>query len=1026
MKSCLPLLVTTLAAPPWTLAQESHLRETAEAITLWTDDGLSLTLDRSTGAAVGLKMGDQAFPLPSIPLVRFEEVLELSDAPDLLDGTLLDPGGWNMPLEALEEGWLRVPGPEGQLPQRTVELNQAEAQPLILSGSCRAEMKSTASGWMNAHLALNIYGTYTDGEVMPEQSAYFGQYDHGPQFNRKILCPDKPLSHVKITMTYPGGECRAWYRDVTLRPGQYRISSPHAPCERLDARVMQEFALKEAALRGLLTYQPTRDYLEIRGRLESLEKADRVVSAYVAIPLDAVGGTWHDDFRTARPIEPGKLYRNSKWYGAGRDGYDSRYPLAAIETADGQGLCLATAVDEPRVFQIEYDAAQREFRLRYDLGLSPDAGRWANRGAFTALLFRYEARDGFRGATEKYHRIFDWAFLTKRVDREGLWLAFLTPKSIIGGDEDFHFQFVEAVGNLGWEETQGMVSLQYAEPWIHHHESPAHAKFEETQGPADPAAAIRRAERMAEDHSAEFPLDSRRRMAGYLSSYIEDPWGQPQGYFFRDPQGRNENMMIVNPNANLPPAEGSHFTSGDWDWEIIRETYLLWKQWSLPGWSLYRTGARPCLEVDTQQKASGQHSIRFDPIRSKGYWEQYVRGVSQTLYCPGESAGPFEFSFRARSENKPESGTGLRWHVELMSEKEELDAHTFDLNGTDGEWRLFRYTLETKWRPLAISLVLVNSPWFPDPTVLWIDDVRLTVAGQEDNLLVNGDFEEAQLLPGRLDGVYLDTMECYTNNLNYRRSHWPYAEEPLTFDCARQPALQQQFSHVEYGKRVAEWARLRGLLVFGNCTPGTCFAAPYLDILGGEESWTVGDAWAPKSDADFNFVRFMARAKPFCLLQYSDLDGKDVERYVKRCVFYGVFPGNQSSSRITGKWYWTNPVRVARDRPVYAKFMPLLVEIAQAGWQPLTLAQSDNEHIWLERFGQGERFYLTVFNPTSEPQAGRITLDPRTGLTRQSRLAEMVMEKEVPWRVEGSLSFDVSMAPEEVQVYRIGKDLTGE
>lgn len=1057
---------STLAWPA--TASESNLRETPQTITLWTEDGLHLTLDRATGRALELAAGERGFALPSRPLVRFEEVLEVPQAPDLLgDGSFRDgPGAWEIPEGSLEKAedpagsrWLRLAGPGQPFAKRVAALHQTEAQPLILAGWCRAEMHAEASGWMNAHLALNAYGVYADGSRMPEQSAYFGQYDHGPQFNRKILCPDRPLDRLEILLTTPGGGCKAWYRDITLQPAQYRIIWPNSPCERIDARVVQEFESPEGQLWGLITYQPLREALEVRCRWEVAPDPnpspanggggeDRAISAYLAIPCEAVGGLWHDDFRTSRKIEASGLYRNSKWYGAGRDGYDSRYPLAALETAEGVGLAIATAIDEPRVFQIEYDAAQRELRLRYDVGLAPDAGTWARRGSFTAYLFRYEARDGFRGATEKYHRLFPWAFLNKRAEREGLWLAFISPRAIPGGSEGLHFQFVEATGNLGWETQQGMTSLKYLEPWIIHHESPPHAPFEETRGPVDPQAALVRARQMALRRDPQVPPDSRYRYAAYLGSYIEDNWGQPQGYFFRSPQGRNENMMIVNPNPALPPPAGTPFSSGDWDREIFLETSRLWKQWSLPGWNLYRTSERPCLEIDPAQKASGQQSVRFDPIRSKGYWEQYVHGFSQVVYYrswdhegakgregpkheerEGVQAGEgakekeaFEFSFSARAEHVPPAGTGLRWMIEFQAEDETVEPHFIPLTGLNGEWQRFHHTLKAQKRPFAITVLLVNAPWFPDPTTLWIDDVRLTVAGDSENLLVNGDFEAAELLTGRLGGVYLDTMECYTNNLNYRRSHWLYADEPLTFDSGRRPALQQQFSHVAYARRMAEWIRPRGLLLFGNCAPGTCFGAPYLDILGGEENWMPDGTWSPKSDADFNFVRFMVRAKPFCLLQYADLDREHVERYIKRCLFYGVFPGNQSASRTTGKWYWTNPVRVARDRDLYTKYLPLFIEINRAGWQPLTMARSDPPEVWLERFGEGDTFYLTAFNPTDRPQTARITLDSRTGVSPQSKLQERLHGQEIGWNGSGERrSFEVTLGPEDVRVFQINR-----
>ncbi|HJN15299.1 MAG TPA: hypothetical protein QGH10_07415, partial [Armatimonadota bacterium] len=633
---------------------------------------------------------------------------------------------------------------------------------------------------------------------------------------------------------------------------------------------------------------------------------------------------------------------------------------------------------------------------------------------------RFDVRDGFRGATEKYHGLFDWAFMSKRVTQEGVWSAFVSPAGIPGGWEDFGFQFVEAVGNIGWESRQGMTTLKYAEPWINHHESPAHAPFEETRGPVDPQAAVDRGRAMGAKRGPEMPPDSRHRYAGYVGSYITDTWGQPQGYFFRNPGGRNENMMIVNPNPSIPPPADGHFASGDLDWENSLEALRLWKQWSVPGWTLYRVGERPCLEVDTATKASGNQSIRLDPIRSKGYYEQYVRGLSQVIYNPEGETGPFEFSFSARATDVPEAGTGLSWSIEFQTADDRVQNHAIPLSGLSAEWQTFRHEVSADEMPFAIRALLVNAPWSPDPTILWIDDARLTIKGDDRNLLANGDFESAELIEGEVDGIYLDTMECYTNNLNYRREHWPHAEEPLTFDGARAPALQQQFSHVTHARIMAERMHRRGLLLFGNCAPGTCFGAPYLDIMGGEENWMPGGQWTPKSDATFSYARFMCRAKPFCLLQYADLDGGQMERYVKRCLFYGVWPGNQSSSATTGKWYWTNPVRVARDRPTYAKYMPVLQEITQAGWEPITLAKSSDPGVWIERFGDGETIYLTCLNPGDESLTTEVAIDPRAATSADSRVTDLVDGSELAWIAAGR-TFSLTVEPEDVRVVKVSQ-----
>ena len=192
--------------PAWT-QPEAQLDQSPETIRLWTDDGLELTLNRNDGTAAALTVGGRHTRLEGVPLLRFEDVVEDPDAPDLLGG---GPGAWGMPeaaYEAAADGdagrWLRVSGGDDARPRRSVRLGQTEPAPLVVSGWCRAQVQGTALGWWNRHLALNANVTYVDGDHMPEVSAYFGQYDHGPQYNRRVICPDKPVAQVGNSGTDP-------------------------------------------------------------------------------------------------------------------------------------------------------------------------------------------------------------------------------------------------------------------------------------------------------------------------------------------------------------------------------------------------------------------------------------------------------------------------------------------------------------------------------------------------------------------------------------------------------------------------------------------------------------------------------------------------------------------------------------------------------------------------------------------------------------------------------------------------------
>jgi hypothetical protein len=282
-----------------------------------------------------------------------------------------------------------------------------------------------------------------------------------------------------------------------------------------------------------------------------------------------------------------------------------------------------------------------------------------------------------------------------------------------------------------------------------------------------------------------------------------------------------------------------------------------------------------------------------------------------------------------------------------------------------------------------------------------------------DSLLVNGGFEDARVAPCRLDGIYLDTMESYEANLNYRRDHWAFTRYPLTFDGARRPAIHQIFSHVGFGQDAAEWAWPRDLLVMGNCVPRTPFAAPWLDVIGNEFDWKHGGHWNPWPDRSFLFARVMAGPKPYCALQYGDLTPEEQAKYLERCLFYAVLPTNQAAP--DGSWYWRHAPAVERHRPVFATYLPHIVAVADAGWRPRTLARADTPDLWLERYGAGAKQYLAVFNPNGEPVAGVITLEEAFAGPAPRVNARLGPDIEV----QGARRFRIELGPENTALLEV-------
>ena len=87
---------------------------------------------------------------------------------------------------------------------------------------------------------------------------------------------------------------------------------------------------------------------------------------------------------------------------------------------------------------------------------------------------------------------------------------------------------------------------------------------------------------------------------------------------------------------------------------------------------------------------------------------------------------------------------------------------------------------------------------------------------------------------------------------------------------------------------------------------------------------------------------------------------------MKRSLAYGMFPGYFSADASTGH-YFTRPELYDRDRELFKKYMPLCKKVAEAGWQPITFATTDNEKVYVERFGNDlSKSIYTVFNDSDE------------------------------------------------------------
>jgi hypothetical protein len=275
---------------------------------------------------------------------------------------------------------------------------------------------------------------------------------------------------------------------------------------------------------------------------------------------------------------------------------------------------------------------------------------------------------------------------------------------------------------------------------------------------------------------------------------------------------------------------------------------------------------------------------------------------------------------------------------------------------------------------------LLDTPWCNG--AVWSMNSIPGIPGQytDFNVKWNDRIRDSLYGPNRkadLDGEYIDSSEGYvTDELNFRREHFRFAERPLAFCLhSRRPAMFRGLIVFEYVRAIAKDVHAMGKLMMANGAPTRlCWLCPMLEVMGTETDWHRQGRWQPMSDPELLYRRALCKGKPYCFLMNTHFDqfGPElVEKYMKRSLAYGMFPGFFSPNA-SGGHYFTRPELYNRDRPLFKKYVPLCKRVAEAGWEPIPLARSDNPKVYVERFGQR---YLTVFNDSREVQTVNIRLE---------------------------------------------------
>lgn len=291
------------------------------------------------------------------------------------------------------------------------------------------------------------------------------------------------------TLSTKDGLRLSWTADGTLRElvvaktnfvgiGGFSSAEPKEPdklqwvplrgrVERKGNTLTMQVSGMDLELSATFTEQP--DAIFCDGFVRNKTQADRAVVLAFVVPLDATNWQWWDNLRTARRIEPKitPLYTSTIRYG--NRGEHSLYPFCAVNS-DKVGIALSIALDLPVIHRFVYDAAQKQLRIEWDFGLSPDGGtRVAGKREPNTAIFRFaiyaldEPRWGMRAAADKFYRLFPESFKV-RVKRFGIWMPF-TDIAKIADFEDFGFAYHEGAQNPDFNRKHGFYNFRYEEPW---------------------------------------------------------------------------------------------------------------------------------------------------------------------------------------------------------------------------------------------------------------------------------------------------------------------------------------------------------------------------------------------------------------------------------------------------------------------------------------------------------------------------------------------------------------------------------
>lgn len=385
------------------------------------------------------------------------------------------------------------------------------------------------------------------------------------------------------------------------------------------------------------TIRSKQNSIEISGTLSDHGGQDRAISLYFGFPVEGGKWVWWDDVTERRNTNGGGDFRNVTAVGAGENGTTSRYPLSAIcDTDAGIGLSIAVPMDEPRLYRIAYDADRGILYIAYDFGLCQDVKASPGKATFKFIIYGFDPGWGFRAALQKYYDIYP-QFFTKRLKKEGLWMAFHRI-SDVEKLEDFGFAFKEGDNETKFDDEHDILTFRYTEPQSYWQRMPKEAdrSYQGCANFLEKSAASGNRGALATVSSGIFDVEGRYRLT------VENaPWCEGCVFALNPSPSIKADVTKAKVNYDIGDAERRYgdTTRGELDGEYLD---------SLEGWNSLTNFRR-------EHFASAEIPLTFDTLTKKpcvlnvfSIYE-FSRYISEDVHKRGKlmmaNAVPIRFGF---------------------------------------------------------------------------------------------------------------------------------------------------------------------------------------------------------------------------------------------------------------------------------------------------------------------------------------------------------------------------------------------